>query len=44
MERETMRGHSGVVHYVPSSFLERSRTVQCSSGVPFSVAVEPHTC
>ncbi len=44
MERETMRGHSGVVPYVPSSFLERSPYRQRSSGVPFSVAVEPRTC
>jgi hypothetical protein len=43
MERETTRRHSGVVHYVPSSFLERCQTGTSSTGVPFSVAVEPRT-
>ena len=32
-----------MVHYVPFSFLERSQTGTRSTGVPFSVAVEPRT-
>jgi hypothetical protein len=43
MKRESTRRHSDVVHYVPYSFLGRSQTGTSSTGVPFSVAVEPRT-